>query len=394
MAQTVGIAEARTPAEVAVEIVDVDVHPAPRSNDEVRAYIPEPWRSRPWPEQVFAPVPSPIYVSPGFGPLRRTDKGWDMPINSQRRDATPPSGGPACSDPAFAEKQLFQDAGVDIAILLPLSFGRPMSNPDHEAACVAAVNTWLAETWLSRYNAHGRYRGAIRISAEEPELAAREIERWAGHPHFVEVMLVPYASTPFGQPYYDPIYEAAARHDLPIAIHVNRGAGMTLLTPVGHASYFWEHHGSYPLLYGTQLISLLCEGVFERFPSLKIGFIEGGVSWAAPLLWRLDRHWRELRSEVPALRRRPSDYVRESVHFSTQPIEEPREAKHLDRVLEWLGAERTLLFATDYPHWDGDYDPKRLFRGLPADVRRRIMRDNALELFRLPLTRPADRAAA
>ncbi|MBI2322238.1 MAG: amidohydrolase, partial [Chloroflexi bacterium] len=179
MAQTVGIAEARTPAEVAVEIVDIDVHPAPRSNDEVRAYIPEPWRSRPWPEQVFAPVPSPIYVSPGFGPLRRTDKGWDMPINSQRRDATPPSGGPACSDPAFAEKQLFQDAGVDIAILLPLSFGRPMSNPDHEAACVAAVNTWLAETWLSRYNAHGRYRGAIRSSAEDPALAAREIERWA-----------------------------------------------------------------------------------------------------------------------------------------------------------------------------------------------------------------------
>jgi predicted TIM-barrel fold metal-dependent hydrolase len=394
MVQTVGVTAQRTQTEVPVRVIDVDVHPAPRSLDEVRDYLPEPWRSRHLPEQVLNPIPTTIYVSPGYGPLRKTEKGWELRINSQRRDATPPNGGPACSDPAFTEQQLFGDAGVDIAILLPLSFGRPLANPEHEAACLAAVNTWLAETWLSRYNAHGRYRGAIRVSLEDPQLAVQEIEKWAGHPYFVEVMLVPYVSAPFGHPRYHPVYAAAARHKLPICVHVNRGAGMTLLTPVGHATYFWEHHGSYPLLYGTHLVSMLCEGVFEKFPTLKVGFIEGGVSWALPLIWRLDKHWQELRAEVPWLRRKPSAYLREHVHFSTQPIEEPRQARHLARVLELLDADRTIMFATDYPHWDGDYDPRQLFRDLPATTRQRILCENARELFGLPRTRPADRAAA
>src|SRR5205807_4180191 len=82
----------------------------------------------------------------------------------------------------------------------------------------------------------------------QPDLAVREIERWAGHPHFVEIMLVPYTRAPFGQPPYHPILAAAAKHGLPIVVHVNRAAGMGLLTPVGFASYFIEHHALYSLL--------------------------------------------------------------------------------------------------------------------------------------------------
>ncbi|MBI3969283.1 MAG: amidohydrolase, partial [Chloroflexi bacterium] len=334
---------------------------------------------------------APLYTSPGYGGAYRDANGrWQARVASQRLDATPPSGGPAASDPDFTEKQLFADAGVDYAILLPLGLGRPMANPEHEAAATATTNNWLAETWLSKFNHHGRYYGALRVPLSDPQLAAREIEKWAGHPAFVEVMLVPYVSTPFGRTFYDPIYEAATRHNLPIAIHVNRGAGMGLLTPVGISSYFWEHHGSYPLMYGAHFTSLLCEGVFERFPTLKVVFVEGGVSWALPLVWRLDNHYERLRSEVPSLKRRPSEYAREHVYFSTQPIEEPDDPHDLVQALEWLGAERTLMFATDYPHWDAD-DPVHVFGRLrlPQHVKDRILRDNALELYGLPRTRRA-----
>jgi len=353
--------------EVRVNVVDADVHPAPRSFAELRERVPEPWRSRNWPDQVFDAVETPTYVAP--------DK-------AQRRDAYPPGGGPPCSDPEFAEQQLFRDAGVDYAILLPLTV-RPVPNPEHEAAVCAATNSWLADTWLSAYNSHDRYRGALRVCSGEPNLAVREIERWAGHPHFVEVMLVPYTRAPFGQPPYHPILAAAAKNNLPIVVHVNRAAGMGLLTPVGFASYFIEHHSLYSLLYATHLTSLIFEGVFEKFPTLKVVFAEGGFSWIVPLLWRLDNLWAELQSETPLVRRRPSEYVHDHVRFTSQPIEEPSDAGRLQRVFERADAANLLMFSTDYPHWDYD-DPMHVARQFPAEMRERILRDNARALYGLP----------
>jgi uncharacterized protein len=360
-------------ATVRVKIVDTDVHPAPRSFAELRERVPEPWRSRNWSDQVFDAVETPTYVAPG---------------KAQRRDAHPPSGGPPCSDLAFAERQLFHDAGVDYAILLPLTV-RPVPNPEHEAAVCAATNSWLSETWLSAYNGHQRYRGALRVCSGQPDLAVAEIERWAGHPYFVEVMLVPYTRAPFGQAPYHPILAAAARHGLPIVIHVNRAAGMGLLTPVGFASYFIEHHALYSLLYATHLTSLIFEGVFEKFPALRVVFAEGGFSWIQPLLWRLDNLWLQLRAEVPLVKRRPSEYVRDHVRFTSQPIEEPFDPRHLRHVLEWGDAAHLLMFSTDYPHWDFD-DPTRVARQFPVEMRERVLRDNALELYNLPPARRTD----
>ncbi|MBI3966074.1 MAG: amidohydrolase [Chloroflexi bacterium] len=372
MTETLNRVEQRGATEVAVNIVDVDVHPAPRTAAELKGYLPREWQRQEIPERVFDPVESPLYVAPN---------------KAQRSDAQGPDGGPPASDPAFTEKQLFQDAGVDYAIHIPLTV-RAMANQQHEAAVAAATNNWLAETWLSKYNQHGRYRGTLRICSGDPQLAAAEIERWAGHPYFVQVMVTPYVRAPYGQASYYPIYEAAARHNLPIAMHVNRSPGMGLLTPVGYASYFFEHHTLYPLLYAAHFTSLIAEGVFERFPTLKFVFIEGGFSWLVPLVWRLDQHWTELRSEIPNVKRRPSEYLAEHIRFTSQPIEEPADERQLLRVLDWLAGDRILMFATDYPHWDGDYEPRQLFRGLAPEARQRIFRDNALELYGLPATRP------
>ncbi len=364
--------------EVDVKIVDTDVHPATRSLTELRQYLPEPWRSRRFSDRMLDAVEAPIYLAPG---------------KAQRRDAYPPGGGPPCSDPVFTEQQLFGDAGVDYAILIPLTV-RTVANPELEAAVCAATNAWLADTWLSAYNRHGRYRGTIRVCSSQPDLAVREIERWAGHPFFVQVMLVAYNSAPYGHPQYHPIYEAAARHNLPVVIHVNRALGMAgLLTPVGFASYFIEHHSLYSLIYATHLVNLIVEGVFDKFPALRIVLAEGGISWIVPLLWRLDNLWPELRAETPAVTRRPSDYVRDHIRLTSQPIEEPASVQHLQRVLEWADAGRILMFATDYPHWDYD-DPMYVFHRLPPPARERILCGNALELYGLPRTRRAEATAA
>src|SRR5213076_2957621 len=114
----------------------------------------------------------------------------------------PPGGGVAGSDPEFAAKQLLVDAGVSIAMLEPMCDAQL---PQAEHVLKGTHNNW-----------HGRWRGAISVTAQDPHAAAREIERWAGHPYMAEVLMTPQTrGIPFGSPHFDPLYEAAARNGLP-----------------------------------------------------------------------------------------------------------------------------------------------------------------------------------
>ena len=121
---------------------------------------------------------------------------------------------------------------------------------------------------------------------------------------------------------------------------------------------------------------------FERLPGLKVVMVEGGFAWAPPLAWRLDKNWHRMRREVPEVRRPPSEYMREHVWYTTQPIEEPETPRDLLDVIRWIGADR-LLFSSDYPHWDFD-DPRYAFKAKPSpeDVAA-IFSGNARRLYGL-----------
>ena len=272
-----------------VEIIDADVHPLPESPGQLREFLPVEWQGVP--EQLISSYPLVLYLPPS------------QPL---RRDAAGPNGELPGSNPDFTYQQLFEEAGVDMAVLLPLV--RNHANPDYEAALCQATNDWLAATWLGQHNTHGRYRGSINVCANDPHAAAAEIDRCAADPAFAQARLNAYAGLPYGDPFYDPIYEAATRHRLPVAVHFSKGSGMSLLTPVGFSSYFFEHHALYPITYAAHVTSLICNGTFDRFPTLKFVFVEGGFSWILPLLWRLEHEWDDLAIEVPA-QRRPRDYL-------------------------------------------------------------------------------------
>jgi predicted TIM-barrel fold metal-dependent hydrolase len=110
--------------------------------------------------------------------------------------------------------------------------------------------------------------------------------------------------------------------------------------------------------------------------------IECGVAWLPAILWRLDADYRALRKETPWLRRLPSEYARDHVRLTTQPLEQPRDPRALWPALEDIGASDMLMFASDYPHWDFD-DPVTL--RIPAAWRERVLDGNARELYRLAL---------
>jgi predicted TIM-barrel fold metal-dependent hydrolase len=356
---------------VPVQIVDCDVHPALKSQGELTQYLPEKWH--------YLQQYSTIY------PYR-----IDLTHHGSRSDSRPDGGGPAGSDPELFGRQLFDEAGVDLAIIAYHSLGA-LPHPEADAARNAAINEWQAATWLGEYNDHERYRGSIRISASNPDAAVREIERWADHPYFVQVLAVAGYSPPFGQPSYEPIWRAAAEHGLPVAVHASNDAlnAVQYWHPFGPPTYAFEWHASsYPLKYAAHAASLICSGVFERLPDLRFVLVEGGISWALALGGHLDRNWRFMRDEVPHLSMAPSEYLRRNVYFSTQPIEEPNDPAALLQVFELLGEEH-ILFSTDYPHWDFD-DPKRALPRMPAELRSKILAGNACALYGLPTERKVD----
>jgi predicted TIM-barrel fold metal-dependent hydrolase len=113
---------------------------------------------------------------------------------------------------------------------------------------------------------------------------------------------------------------------------------------------------------------------------LKIVLIEAGFAWLPSLAWRLDRLWKRLREETPHLKRLPSEYIRDHVWLTSQPMEEPQPREHVLDAIEWIGWDR-LLFATDYPHWDYD-DPAQVLPFRLGDAQRQqFFIDNARALY-------------
>ncbi len=361
-------------AEVAVTVVDCDTHPLVLAT-ELADYVPEPHRTRHFVNLLHEFDANASLYTP--------------PDKTTRSDAIPPGGGIPGGDPGFFTRQVVVEAGADYAMLIVLQPKTKFYDPELDTAIFSAHNAWLADTWLSTHNEHARFRGSLRVSAHDPAGAVREIERWAGHPYFSQIYLVPEDPVPLGHPQFHPLYDAASRHGLPIAMHVTGRPGMYNLTPAGFGGLHMETFTQWPQYFMTNLTSMVFEGVFETYPGLKVIFVEGGFSWAAPLLWRLDRYWRHLGAEVPGCRRPPSEYVRDHVRFTTQPLEEPADHKHLIRTLDWLHAEDLLMFASDYPHYDYDA-PDWVMPRLGREKRQKIFAGNAIELYGLPAVRPRD----
>jgi predicted TIM-barrel fold metal-dependent hydrolase len=107
-------------------------------------------------------------------------------------------------------------------------------------------------------------------------------------------------------------------------------------------------------VYQSQVMSLITEGVFERFPELRVTLIEGGFTWLPSLMWRLDKEWKGLRHNTPWVKRPPSSYMREHMRLTVQPVDAPPDPAHLLQIVEQIESDEMLLFSTDYPHWHFD----------------------------------------
>jgi predicted TIM-barrel fold metal-dependent hydrolase len=253
-----------------------------------------------------------------------------------------------------------------------------LHNPDTAAAMSAAVNDWLAAEWLDK---EPRLRASMVVPTRVPEMGAQEIDRLGDHPGFVQVLLPVRSEAPYGHRRYLPIFEAADRHNRVVSLQFG-GAPGNPPTGSGWPSYYIEEYVGMAQVFQTQVLNLVVEGVFDRFSNLRLALIEGGWTWLPSLMWRIDKDWKGLRREVPWNTRVPSAYIRERIRLSLQPIDAPPDPKHLLQIVEQMGSDDLLMFSTDYPHWHFDTPADAVPTGLPEDVRRKIMYDNARAFYR------------
>jgi predicted TIM-barrel fold metal-dependent hydrolase len=371
-------------------IFDADTHHNPLSDEELMPYFTKEWQSyvKQWTTVPAAMSPSftrsqlqsgasiyqsPFRHAPGFT-LSEPEPKYGEPYDQFISDTM----------------DRFGDRGFGITVAFNVGqFGSHM-NPYYAAAVARAHNDWNIDTWLSLGD--DRIHSEVAISTTLPEEAAKEIRRVGGHPAISGVCIGGnQTGRPLGDEVHDPIYAACVEMDLAVTFH-----GISCNRP-GHAT---QHTGGnvggieYPALFTQEVphfvTSLITHGTFERFPTLRVLVKEVGVAYLPYILMQLDAHYDMLKFESPWVKKWPSEYVRDHLWITTQPLEDspdgPADIREL--LASFDGLEDVICFSTDYPHPSFD-DPSWVARRIPEAWWRKVFVENACDVFKIakpPLT--------
>ena len=354
-----------------IPVIDTDVHPSvpPR---EVYAQMPKRWRE--------------YFGSLSLRDFTRPRDRQPFPGRSGiREDLIRPGEGPPGSDPVKSAVELFDNFGTDAAVLISLQAAvvNAWSDPESATVFTQAFNRFLLDRWVA---VDSRYTLAATVSPLDPVKAAREIRGYADVPGVV-CIYVPLLEQLLGHPHYRPILKAAASAQIPIVLHATGGEGTRVGAPTlsGTPNHYPEWKTVLTQPGQSNLNSLIFEGVFERFPDLKVIFAEQGFTWVGSTIWRMETNWREFRYAVPWVKKAPGEYVREHVRFTTQPMDDVDNLQHFRASVESMYGDETLVFSSDFPHYDND-NPRVVLSRLPPASRERVASTNALEIFGARLT--------
>src|SRR5262249_55017814 len=272
--------------------------------------------------------------------------------------------------------------GIDGMVFFPsAALGLPAYEDQRFAAEMArAYNVWMAD-WCGR--GKGRFYGVGLVPIEDVATSIGIMREAKGVG--MKGIMVPAVlkARNLDHPDLEPFYAAAADLEMPLGIH---GAPGIHLPPLGSErfdNYLQVHAVSFPFDMMVASTALILGGVLERHPRLRVGLFESGVGWVPYFVERLDEHVEKRGRLAPACKRPPREYVERGQLFVSCESEEAA----IPFAAEALGS-RFLLWASDYPHWDGDFPhstrPLRERSDLSPELRARIMGDNARVFFGLP----------
>ena len=344
-------------------VIDCDIHNVVPGYQALLPYLSDHWRD---------------YVTQTSfkGPV---DTAYPPNAPTTARPGSQPAEGPPGSSLRLLREQVLDPWNVAVGILTCAYGVESVHNPDAAAAMASAVNDWQVAEWLEQ---EPRLRASLVVPVQQPEMAAREIDRLGDHPGFVQVYLPVRSRELYGNRIYYPLFEAIVRHDLVVGLHFG-GAPGNPPTASGWPSYYIEEYVGMAHVFQSQVLNMIVEGLFDRFPTLRVALLEGGWTWMPSLMWRMDKEWKGLRREVPWNRMLPSEYVRRHMRLSLQPLDAPPDTAQLLETIDQLGSDELLMFSTDYPHYHFDTPEEALPAGLPEPLQRKILFENARAFYRL-----------
>jgi len=277
---------------------------------------------------------------------------------------------------------LSEEFHIDHPIIDPLPELNTVQQTDKAIAYMRATNDMLIDRFLDE--CEDMY-GLLTLIPHDPEACAAEIDRLGDEDQIVGAFWNSTGvKTPLGDPENDVIYRAAEKKGLPMVYHGAAAPGVEVDFPILQYemnTYFGNHALTHIFSQFMNLTSLFENGVPAKFPDLDFVFKEAGVAWGT-LMYRLNREYKERKPEIPHLEKTPEEYFRDQFYIGTQPLDEPNDDRHIKSILDMLGSE-SLMFATDYPHFDVDSTESfiQLLSDFSEDEREQILYKNAAEVY-------------
>jgi len=272
--------------------------------------------------------------------------------------------------------------GTDIAVVFPTPMLQLGLHPqvEVEVALARAYNRWLVERVLAH---EPRIRSMLYLPFNDPDAAFRMVQEMAEKPGVVGFMVTAARYRPIHHNSYMRIYALLEEMGLPLGFHSAYNWNdqslmlMNKFISVHALGFVWHNM--------VHMTNWIMNGLPERFPKLNVIWIESGVAWLPFMMQRLDNEYMMRSSEAPALKRVPSEYIRD-MYFTSQPMEQSADMSVLETTLRMIKAETQLMYSSDYPHWDFDL-PSTIYDlpFLSETAKRNILGGTANRLFKLKL---------
>lgn len=278
----------------------------------------------------------PGYDLPGVYGLFPSLDGFPRGGGRGKATATSPEGWLEFLDRAdLAATVLYPTGGLSLGLV---------QDPDWAAVLARAYNDWIAETYV---RCSPRVHALALLPVQDVGAAVDELRRSVADLGLVGGVLPAVSATgkPYGHESFDRLYAEAERLDCALAVHgaPSRGLGFDFFD-----NMIKTHALSHPISQIIQLTSIVLDGVLERFPRLRIAFLEAGSGWMLYLMDRLDYEWEGAyapQARARGLRKPPSEYIRDGQVYVSCELDEAS----LPLVIQRFPARR-ILFASDYPH--------------------------------------------
>jgi predicted TIM-barrel fold metal-dependent hydrolase len=272
--------------------------------------------------------------------------------------------------------------GVDISVLFPTPMLQLGLHPqvEVEVALARAYNRWLVERVLAH---EPRIRSMLYLPFNDPDASFRMVQEMGGKPGVVGFMVTAARYKPVHHNSYMRTYALLEEMGLPLGFHSAYNWNdqslilMNKFISVHALGFVWHNM--------VHMTNWLMNGLPERFPKLNVLWIESGLAWLPFMMQRLDNEYMMRSSEAPALKRLPSEYIRD-MYFTSQPMERSADDAVLEMTMRMIKAETQLMYSSDYPHWDFDL-PSTIYDlpFLSETAKRNILGGNAVRVFGLKL---------